>query len=417
MEEEGLQKKMAETHIARSTLLRKDFLAVLVMVANAFSWFFPLYLFFQSTLEKFLTDFMMFSAVLGVHFVGAIGFAFAGTWLVRKSSRSSFLCAWMLIGVIASAMMFLLEVGNLMLLVLVSFLLGISLGMGFPSGLAYFGDYSVEKNRGSLGGITFFASGLSILLVGLLVNSFDFTMSVLILIAWRGLGLVLFLLIRPRQEQKKDVEVPYQSILFNRSLVLYLVPWIMFCLVNFLEHPIITNFFGADLALLMPIAEYGIGGFSALIGGWFADSVGRKRIVIFGFIILGIGFAILGLLSSIVLLWYLYIILDGIAWGIFSLMFYLVIWADLAGNRSKEKYYLIGVLPFFVGSYIEVLFAPYAQTIPISVAFSLASLFLFLAVLPLLYAPETLSEKEIEKKRLQKYLEDVKKVRKKYKKE
>jgi len=98
-------------------------------------------------------------------------------------------------------------------------------------------------------------------------------------------------------------------------------------------------------------------------------------------------------------------------------MFYLVIWADLAGNRSKEKYYLIGVLPFFVGSYIEVLFAPYAQSIPISVAFSLASLFLFLAVLPLLYAPETLSEKEIEKKRLQKYLEDVKKVRKKYKKE
>jgi hypothetical protein len=34
----------------------------------------------------------------------------------------------------------------------------------------------------------------------------------------------------------------------------------------------------------------------------------------------------------------------------------------------------------------------------------------------LLYAPETLSEKEIEKKRLQKYLEDVEKVKKKYEK-
>ncbi|TET27560.1 MAG: hypothetical protein E3J73_02385 [Candidatus Bathyarchaeum sp.] len=164
----------------------------------------------------------------------------------------------------------------------------------------------------------------------------------------------------------------------------------------------------------MSIAEFGIGGFVALMGGWFADSVGRKQVVIFGFIMLGIGYAVLGLFPSIILSWYLYIILDGVAWGIFSLMFYLVIWADLAGNRIKEKYYLIGILPFIISSYIQTLFTPYAKLIDISAAFSLASFFLFLAVFPILLAPETLPEKKIELKRLRKYVEKAKKVKEKH---
>jgi MFS family permease len=254
------------------------------------------------------------------------------------------------------------------------------------------------------------------LLVGFLVNISTFVIGVLILNIWRTLGLILFLLIKPKQEHGQGRAEIFWSAITEKSLLLYLIPWIMFCLINFFEFPIVTNFFGTDFVLLILIAEYGIGGLSALIGGWFADSVGRKRIVILGFIMLGIGYAVLGLFSNIILSWYLYMILDGIAWGIFSLMFYLVIWADLARDRIKEKYYLIGVLPFIFSGYIQILFTPYAQSIPISVAFSLASFFLFLAVLPLLYAPETLSEKEIEKKRLQKYLGDVEKVKKKYEK-
>jgi MFS family permease len=188
----------------------------------------------------------------------------------------------------------------------------------------------------------------------------------------------------------------------------------MFCLINFIEYPILNNLFGNYFASFITIAEFGICSFVALIGGWFADSVGRKRIVISGFVTLGIGYAVLGLFPRIILSWYLYTILDGVAWGIFSLMFYLVIWSDLAGNRIKEKYYLIGVSPFLISSYIQILFTPYAKLIDISAAFSLASFFLFLAVLPLLYAPETLPEKKIELRQLRKYVEAAKKVREKY---
>jgi len=408
---------MARKSVISNVLLQRDFLAVFIVVVNAFSWYFPLYLFFKSALEEFQMESTFLLAAFGVQCAAAVGFAIVGTALVKRfPSRDAFLSVWMFVGIIASVLMVTLETFNVIYILLVSFLLGISLGLGFPSCLAYFGDYDIEENRGWLAGITFFASSLCIFFIGLLLSFSTLVVGALILATWRGIGLFLFLFTRSKQDYHKEntIEVSYRSFLLNRSFLLYLVPWIMFCLINFLETPVVTIFLGKDFASFIPIAEYGIGGFVALISGWFADSVGRKRVIIFGFIMLGVGYAVLGLFQSIILSWYLYIILDGVAWGIFSLMFYLVIWSELAGNRTKEKYYLIGVLPFLISSYIQILFTPYAKLIDISAAFSLASFFLFLAVLPLMYAPETLPARKIELRQLRKYAEDAKKVKEKY---
>jgi len=408
---------MARKSAINSVLLQRDFLAVFIVVVNAFSWYFPLYLFFESTLEGFQMESTFLLAAFGVQCAAAVGFAIVGTTLVKRfPSRDAFLSVWMFVGIIASILMVTLEMSNKAYIPLVSFLLGFSLGLGFPSCLAYFGDFSIGENRGWLAGITFLASCLCMFFIGLLLSFSTLVVGALILAAWRGIGLFLFLLARPKEDYRKEniIEVSYRSVLLDRSFLLYLVPWIMFCLINFLEDPVLTIFFGKDFASFMPIAEFGIGSFSALIGGWFADSVGRKRVVIFGFVTLGIGYALLGLFPSIILSWYLYIILDGVAWGIFSLMFYLVIWSELAGNRIKEKYYLIGVLPFLISSYIQTLFTPYAKLIDVSAAFSLASFFLFLAVLPLLYAPETLPERKIELRRLKHYVEAAKEIKEKY---
>jgi len=413
-----LQREMIKKHVIRCDFLKGNFLPAFIIIVNSFSWYFPLYFFFQDAIVKSQDGFSTLLATLSIHYIGAIMSAVVGTVLVGKfSSRKKLLLLWMLIGVIVSAMLVTLDATNIIYLMSISFFLGVSLGLGFPSGLAYFGDHSNEENRGGLGGITFFASGISMLTIGLLVGLSTFVVSVVIFTLWRGIGLILFYITEPKKQQKQSqINVSYKSILMDRHFVLYFIPWVMFCLVNCFEVPIVNNFVGTDFALLISVAEYGIGGLSAFVAGRFADSIGRKRMVIIGFMMLGIGYAILGLLSNAIIVWYLYIVLDGIAWGIFILMFYLVIWADLAKNRVKEKYYLVGVLPFIISGYIQVLFTPYAKLIPIYVAFSLASFFLFLAVLPLLYAPETLSEKEIEKKRLRKYLEDVKKVKRKYEK-
>jgi MFS family permease len=151
-----------------------------------------------------------------------------------------------------------------------------------------------------------------------------------------------------------------------------------------------------------------------LIGGVFADLVGRKRIVIFGFVMLGVGYAILGLFPDQMFSWYFYIAVDGIAWGVFALIFFITIWGELAAYRTKDKYYFLGVLPFLASTYIEILFEPYARVISVSASFSLASLFLFLAVLPLMYAPETLPEKKIKEMELKGYVEKAKRTKEKY---
>ena len=400
-----------------NVLLQRDFLAVFIVVVNAFSWYFPLYIFFKSTLEEFQMESTFLLATFGVQFAATVGFAIVGTALVKRfPSRDAFLSVWMFVGVIASTLMVTLETFDMAYIPLVSFLLGISLGLGFPSCLAYFGDFSIEENRGLLAGITFFASFLCMFFIGFLLSFSTLVAGALILAAWRGFGLFLFLLARPKEDYRKEnsIEVSYRSVLLDRSFLLYLIPWIMFCMINFIEYPVLNNLFGDYFALFITIEEFGICSFVALIGGWFADSVGRKRIVIFGFVTLGIGYALLGLFPNVILSWYLYTLLDGVAWGIFSLMFYLVIWSELAGNRTKEKYYLIGVLPFIISSYIQILFTPYVKLIEVSAAFSLASFFLFLAVLPLLYAPETLPEKKIELRRLRKYVEKAKKVKDKH---
>ena len=74
----------------------------------------------------------------------------------------------------------------------------------------------------------------------------------------------------------------------------------------------------------------------------------------------------------------------------------------------------MGALPFLLSSFVEIIVAPYVKLISFLTSFSLASFFLFLAVLPLTYAPETLPERKIEIRRVKGYVEQAKKARDKY---
>ena len=262
--------------------------------------------------------------------------------------------------------------------------MGFSLGFGFPACLAYFGDNTTVENRGFYAGIIFFVASLCTLFIGIIVTNFSIQVSALTLALWRGLGLLFFLLIRTKNDlsQEKPVEVSYRTVLFDRSFLLYLIPWTMFAMVNFLETPIVHGVFGDELSQYISLAEFGLGAFVALIAGRFADSVGRKRVIMVGFTMLGIGYATLTVFQGIPLFQYLYIILDGVAWGIFLPMFFLVVWSDLADYRVKEKFYVIGLVPFLIASYSLIVIRPFAGAIEdTSFAFTLASFFIFPSVL------------------------------------
>jgi hypothetical protein len=111
----------------------------------------------------------------------------------------------------------------------------------------------------------------------------------------------------------------------------------------------------------------------------------------------------------------LYFVVDSAAWGIFYLTFVLVLWGDLSKLESGEKYYALGSIPFFI-SYIIPYLLPRInlQDFPLYLVFSAAAFFLFLAILPLIFAPETLPEKKMELRRLRSFAEEAQKAKEKY---
>jgi len=393
----------------------KGLLAGFIIVINTYSWFFPLYIFYEEILNNTVTEYTTLQYVIGVHYLAAIISAFAGVFLVNKlNNRDKILVSWMLIGVAVSlSIMFISQTNSFIYLYFVSTLLGISLGFGFPSCLSYLADYNID-NRGKRAGMTFLISGIGILALGLITVLVSFELNVAIFALWRIVGCVLFLAIRPKEKKQLGSIVSYRSILQERAFMLYLIPWIMFCLINYLEASLLKDFFGAEFSYFVPVAEFGIGGVVAFVSGYLSDLIGRKIVIAFGYVALGIGYALLGLFPDNIISWYSYVVVDGIAFGIFALTFFLVTWGELATTKNKEKYYLIGEMPYLALSYLGIIVKPYIQLIPVSSAFSLAALFLFLAVLPLMYAPETLSEKKLKERELKKYIEKAKKIKGKY---
>jgi len=165
--------------------------------------------------------------------------------------------------------------------------------------------------------------------------------------------------------------------------------------------------FGEDFAIIN-ILTYAIIGVVATIAGLFADLVGRKRIVIAGFIMLGIEYAALSVFSNSTAM-YLYLFLDGVTWGLLFSVFFMAIWGDLGENYEKEKYYTLGGLPFLLAGFLSIIIKPNVSGVNSIAAFSIASFFLFLAILPLMYAPETLPEKNIKERELKSYIEKAQK--------
>jgi MFS family permease len=188
----------------------------------------------------------------------------------------------------------------------------------------------------------------------------------------------------------------------------------MFSIINFSEIPILERVFGTETFTFVQFAEYVFAGIFASVGGIMADIVGRKRIVITGFVMLGIEYAIMSVSAGSHGALYLFMILDGITWGLFFSVFLTVIWGDLGEGFEKEKYYTLGGLPFLLSNFVSILVKPYVSVISPTAAFSFASFFLFLAVIPLMYAPETLPEKTLKERELKSYIEKAKKIKEKF---
>ena len=405
---------MFREHFSEVAISRKEFFAIFVLLFNVFTW----WSITQIMIHKVLSNLNMTgmqNIIWIAYYATVLGSSLVGSILSDKIEKISFFYLWMIIGVIASLLPVLSVNITTIYVLAICFSLGFSFGLGMPSCLAYFADFTTVENRGRVSGVIFLAINFSAVFA-VLFQMFDLTIISMISATWRGLGLITFFLLRP--EEKIDVQTgkrrSFISILSDKRFILYLLPWLMFCLVNRLEEPFLRHYLEPAFYDFLGIIESIIVGLFTFIGGMLSDWIGRKRMVIYGFVSLGFAYGVIGIAPSFMYSWYLYGVIDGIAGGIFMVVFILIVWGDLSQAGVREKYYVIGSVPFFLSEIIQIPLTFYIIQIPAYAVFSLSSFFLFVAVLPLMYAPETLPERKIKIRRLRKYVEAARKVKEKH---
>jgi MFS family permease len=405
---------MSPRNVLKNRVSIREFAPALVLVLNSLIWFALLTPALGTLVDNMNLALTENIILHGIYYAGIATAAIVGAFVFPRR-RENYLLSWMLSGCIVTALPLLVNSGQIFLNVIILILAGLCVGLGLPSSLAYFADTTAVENRGTYGGIIWSTVGFGILAFALALTTADLPNTLLALTVWRAAGLlVFFFLVKIRGKLQPSPSKPrFSAILRRRDVVLYLLPWIMFSLINFTEAPILGKVFGESQQII-GVVEFAITGVFATVGGIMGDLVGRKRVVITGFVILGIEYAVLSLFASFRASWYVYTVFDGIAWGMFASVFFMTLWGDLAENNQKEKFYVLGGLPYLLAGFLPIVVKPFLATIETATAFSLASFFLFVAVLPLMYAPETLPEKKIKERELRDYVERAKKTKEKY---
>jgi len=411
---------MLRRFLGKNNLDKRGFLVITILFLSVFGWYYMAVPMIKSVLGDLDITSTQNLAIWATFYLSIIGASVIGTFLSNKVDRFKFLYAWTVSGAVISLLPALPIDASFLYVWSVSLLLGASFGLGIPSCLAYFADCTLVENRGRVSGITFLIANLSVPLLSVLfISNIDLAILSVIFALLRGTGLIVHFLQPNKQPSSQTTRnVSFISILRDRNFLFYFAAWSMFPLLDSFERVIIDNFlveWNRSLIYNMEIVEPLVACLAILVAGLLCDWIGRKKIVLSGFVALGFAYAVIGFNPYSVFSWYLYFLVDAIAWGIFLLVFVLILWGDLAKTDNSEKYYMLGSISYFLSSIIPSLLPePFIDNISLYASFSLAALFLFVAVMPLVFAPETLPEKKMELRRLRSFAEEARKAREKY---
>jgi MFS family permease len=382
----------------------KKFTAVATLISGTVAFFFLFPIYQASIFRELTTDNFYVYATQIVFYGSSAVSAVAGSLLSDKINRRKLLWTWITFGVAGTASLFALQsFPGIDFAFFSSIILGISLGFGFPSVAALLADHTFVEERARVSGavilVTFvmmFTAYASITFLQLGTVGI-----ILALVILRSTSFVALLLDKCERETGK--KRTWRKILKNRNFAYYLFPWIMFTIASNLAWWVIPT---AQFDSIITMGHYiryaclAVFGFCAGIG---ADRFGRKQPVIIGLVMLGVSFAFLSItISSLTVL--AFMVVSGVAWGMLFNA-YLAIPGDLALPGSKEKFYLIGTFTplIIMGLTIK------PDSLPISGLSSLLSVILFVSIIPILQAKETLPEDKMSSRGLREYLAKVSK--------
>ena len=382
-------------------------MAATLIASGALAWFFLISVYLVNILTIIAPS--PFWALTGQVLFVATGIlsAILGGLVSQKIDRRKFLWSWIGLGVISTALLALCQ--GIVFSVVVSILLGLSLGLGLPSSLAFLADLTVIEERGRIAGssilVTFIMAFLAMTIASILNSTL--LVIVLLLIAIRSTS--FFALVLEKTETTKtenETRLPKPD---YKELSFYLFPWIMFVIASIVASNLIPSAEEFQWAITLGnLLRYA---FIALFGfawGVVADRNGRKQPVIIGLVLLGISFGLLGVSMEPISV-FVYLALSGVAWASF-LTIYLVIPGDLAIPYYREKSYALGTISPLIIMFSLVLLLSAAPPISSFSVSQILMIIIFLSIIPVWRAEETLPESKIRKRRMKERLEKLGKL-------
>ncbi|MFW9824837.1 MAG: MFS transporter [Candidatus Thorarchaeota archaeon] len=386
----------------------RDFISLILLLTSTWSVF---YLFRLVFLDKLLFLYEPgFTIKSGKALFSASCFfaLFIGSLLVDRVNKEKFMRYWIIIGIVSILLVLFHSRSNISFICI---FLGFSNGLGLPSCLAYFSDYIEISKRGKYAGIIQLILFLLVPILIFFSSYFNFSLKeyVIMLLFVKSFSLIPFIFQDLKHKNLKSNN--FIQIFTSRNFYLYFIPWVIFSftngLLNFAHNylkkmPEYSIYFG-----LGPLLEISMAGIFGIVSGLAADRYGRKQPLIIGFIILGIGYAIVGIISSPIS-WFIHDAFAGIAWGIILICFQWLILGDFSGFYSADKYYALGIsIPLAFEAITLFLLDKFNLELSPNLVGSFFSIVLFISVFPLLLAKETLPEDKIKDIQFKKYLEKV----------
>lgn len=386
--------------------------ATTLLISGTFGWFLILVYVYLSDIFNALTFDNPFWSTYHIgqilFFGSAVFFAILGSFISVRVDRKKFLTFWVSLGMIATIL--LLAFRGETFAIISSLLLGLSFGLGLPSSMAFLAECTVVEERARVAGAVIlgtFVSAFIAIAIGQTL-SLGIIGAVLVLAIVRSISYFGLALDNFEDHEKTEGEksrLPHGA---YKEFIFYLFPWIMFCIAGGIAFNLIpangdyeASISAGNAFRYVFIAVFG------LVSGFSADRWGRKKPIIAGLIILGLSFAILGFIFSALSV-FLYLIISGVAWGAFFVV-YLTIPGDLSVSGYREKFYALGfILPVasFFGWAAVPGWATFSNLSASSISLIL-SVILFLSIIPILRAKETLSGQKIRDRKMKEYVDKI----------
>jgi len=278
--------------------------------------------------------------------------------------------------------------------ILISLLLGIAFGISVVAIGTYFADITLPKERGKLQGLSYGISFAVFFFIFPYPSLYPLILPLTLII-----GLALFLILYksvfiPEKASKPIEPISYQEVLKHKSFAYFTFSFLLFLI----ALPFIQIFFfheaPSEFNPIKMVSYFPLLSIFALIGGFFMDW-GRKPMILSLYLILGLGFAIWGiipqefalLLPVLIIIW----ILFGIGNG-FANVFDYVIPSDYTSPGNRGKYIALFFIATNIGILISNLLQPVTTNLPVANIALIVTFLILCAMIPIILTTEPLAE-------------------------